>query len=166
MAIFTYDHNGVTYTIRLEAGADDTYIVTINGRVLDNVQAQPLPDSGWRLVLDGETLVAYSAADRNIHHVAISGETYTLAVSDGRRQRRSAANAGDLTAQMPGQVIAVSVSEGDSVQAGQTLVVLEAMKMEIRVTSPVDGKVRQLLVTPGEVVARGQRLVEIEEATT
>jgi biotin carboxyl carrier protein len=159
--LFTYDHNGTLYTISLELGADDIYTVTINGRVLTNVQAHPLPDGGWRLVLDGQTFIAYSAADRDLRHVAINGETYTLTVSDSGTQRRMTAHAGDLTAQMPGQVIAVSVNEGDSVQAGQTLVVLEAMKMEIRVTAPADGVVKKMLVKVGDVVERGQSLVEM-----
>jgi biotin carboxyl carrier protein len=56
----------------------------------------------------------------------------------------------------------VLVAEGDTVQRGQTLVILEAMKMEIRVAAPGDGQVRRLLVRQGDVVERGQRLVEIE----
>ena len=159
--LYSYDYNGVTYTIRLEAGADETYTVTINGRVLDNVQAYPLPDGGWRLVLDGQTILAYSAAEGSTRHVAVNGETYTLTTSDGRKQRRSTPHAGDLTAQMPGQVIAVLVSAGDSVQAGQTLVVLEAMKMEIRVAAPADGVVKKVLVSVGDIVERGQSLLEI-----
>jgi 3-methylcrotonyl-CoA carboxylase alpha subunit len=157
----SYDHNGMTHTIRLEAGADDTFTVTIDGRTLKDIQAHPLSDGGWRLVLDGQTIIAYSAAEGSARHVALNGETYTLTASDGRRQRRTTTHVGDLTAQMPGQVIAVSVSEGDSVQAGQTLIVLEAMKMEIRVTAPADGVVKKVLVAVGDVVERGQRLVEI-----
>jgi 3-methylcrotonyl-CoA carboxylase alpha subunit len=160
---FTYDHNGTRYTISLEQGADETYTVTINGRVLNNVQAHSLPDGGWRLVLDGQTFIAYSAAERDLRHVAINGETYTLTVSDSRTQRRTAAHAGDLTAQMPGQVIAVPVSEGEAVQAGQTLVVLEAMKMEIRVAAPADGVVKKLLVAVGDVVERGQSLIDMAD---
>jgi 3-methylcrotonyl-CoA carboxylase alpha subunit len=162
MAQFTYDHDGVTYIIRLEPSGEGTYTVTINGRVLNDVQAHPLPEGGWRLVLDGQTIIAYSAAEGSMRHVAINGDTYTLTIPDSRRQRRSTANAGDLSAQMPGQVIAVSVSAGDSVQAGQTLVVLEAMKMEIRVAAPADGVVKKVLVSVGDVVERGQRLVEVQ----
>lgn len=156
---FTYDHNGLTYTIRLEPQADGTYTAMINGRVW-TVQAYPLPDGGWRLALDGQMILAYSAAEGNTRHVAVNGETFTLTVPDARAQRRSTAHAGDLTAPMPGQVIAVEVREGDAVQAGQTLVVLEAMKMEIRVAAPEDGIVNRLLVAVGDVVERGQRLVE------
>jgi methylmalonyl-CoA carboxyltransferase 1.3S subunit len=55
------------------------------------------------------------------------------------------------------------VSEGDTVERGQTLVILEAMKMELRVTAPEAGRVKRLLVQMGDVVERGQALVEIGE---
>jgi biotin carboxyl carrier protein len=62
---------------------------------------------------------------------------------------------------MPAQVRAVQVSEGDSVEAGQTLLLLEAMKMEIRVQAPHAGRVARLLARPGDTVERDQVLVEM-----
>jgi biotin carboxyl carrier protein len=69
---------------------------------------------------------------------------------------------GDLTAQMPGQVVETLVSDGESVASGQTLVILEAMKMEIRIAAPADGVVKKVLVSQGDIVDRGQPLVEME----
>jgi biotin carboxyl carrier protein len=63
---------------------------------------------------------------------------------------------------MPGQVVDVLVAEGETVTRGQTLVILEAMKMEIRAAAPADGRVKRLLVGKGDVVERGQHLVEFE----
>ena len=63
---------------------------------------------------------------------------------------------------MPGQVRAVNVSEGEAVVKGQTLAVLEAMKMEIRIQSPADGKVKKLYIKQGQTVEREQTLIEIE----
>ena len=65
---------------------------------------------------------------------------------------------------MPGQVRAVNVAEGESVTKGQTLLVLEAMKMEIRIQAPRDGKVAKLFVQQGQTVEREQMLIEIEES--
>ena len=62
---------------------------------------------------------------------------------------------------MPGQVRAVNFSEGEAVMKGQTLLVLEAMKMEIRIQSPMDGTVNKLLVKQGQTVEREQILIEI-----
>ena len=62
---------------------------------------------------------------------------------------------------MPGQVRAVNVNEGDAVPKGQTLLVLEDMKMEIRVQALQNGLVKKLLVKQGQTVEREQMLIEI-----
>jgi len=53
---------------------------------------------------------------------------------------------------MPGKVIELRVAEGDAVQAGQVLMIMEAMKMEHSVTAPQDGTVAQITVTAGDQV--------------
>jgi biotin carboxyl carrier protein len=63
---------------------------------------------------------------------------------------------------MDGQVVAVAARQGERVEAGATLVVLEAMKMEIRVVAPFPGSVRRVLCKPGDVVERGRVLMDIE----
>jgi biotin carboxyl carrier protein len=64
---------------------------------------------------------------------------------------------------MPGQVSKVLVGEGDSVQRGQPLIVLEAMKMEIKIAASHDGRVVKVLVKSGQVVDRGQTLIEMND---
>ena len=72
--------------------------------------------------------------------------------------------AGALAAPMPGKVLAVEVAEGDRVEAGQLLVVLEAMKMEHRIEAPAAGRVAALNVEVGEQVDNGRMLVVLDEA--
>jgi propionyl-CoA carboxylase alpha chain len=72
--------------------------------------------------------------------------------------------AGSLTAPMPGAVVRVLVEPGNAVTAGQTLVVLEAMKMEHSVAAPADGTVAEVRVQPGQQVEAGAVLVVVEEA--
>ena len=67
---------------------------------------------------------------------------------------------------MPGQVRAVNVGEGDAVTKGQTLLVLEAMKMEIRIHAPQDGTVKKLFVKQGQTVEREQSLLSVEGPTS
>ncbi len=71
---------------------------------------------------------------------------------------------GSLNAPMPGSVVSVEVSVGDEVTKGQTLVVLEAMKMEHPIGSPEDGVVREVKVAAGDQVERGALLVIVEGA--
>src|SRR4051794_9602390 len=71
--------------------------------------------------------------------------------------------AGSLTAPMPGSVVRVLVAAGDMVTAGQTLVVLEAMKMEHAVHAPADGVVSELRVQPGQQVDAGSVLAVVDD---
>jgi acetyl/propionyl-CoA carboxylase alpha subunit len=78
-----------------------------------------------------------------------------------RAERRTMPNSNALEAAMPGQVREVLVKPGDSVEKGQTMALLEAMKMEIKVAAPQAGKVAQVFIAAGQVVERGQRLFEL-----
>jgi len=71
---------------------------------------------------------------------------------------------GGLVAPMPGKVLDVRVSVGDTVRAGETLVVLEAMKMEHPMTAPEDGVVSEVRVAVGDQVANGALLLVVEPA--
>jgi len=93
----------------------------------------------------------------------------SVAVSvDGRRGRAGAAGTAAATgeqrviAPMPGRVVRVLVRAGDQVEAGQGLIVVEAMKMENELTSPKAGRVREIAVAEGGSVEAGRLLVVVE----
>lgn len=67
-----------------------------------------------------------------------------------------------INAPMPGTILDVKVAKGQSVKAGDTLVILEAMKMENEIQAPADGKVASVLVSKGSTVASGDALVVLE----
>ena len=67
-----------------------------------------------------------------------------------------------LVAPMPGLIVRVNVEVGDSVSAGQGLVVMEAMKMENELRAAGAGKVKSVHAKPGEAVNKGALLVELE----
>jgi 3-methylcrotonyl-CoA carboxylase alpha subunit len=158
--IYTYQHGDRVYTVSVEPQADGTYLATIDDANY-NVRASDGPNGALLLETDSRRMLVHAAANEDERYLHIDGRTYTVTVPETRTRRRSSAGSGDLNAQMPGQVIEVLVSEGDAVESGQALVVLEAMKMEIRVTAPADGVVKQLRVAVGDVVERGQILIEL-----
>src|SRR5688572_27926110 len=123
-----------------------------------------LANGGCEHKRNADRVMAYAEAESTEHHLSVAAQGYRLTQPETRatRHRGAGASMGDLTAQMPGLVIQVLLSEGDSVTRGQGLVTLEAMKMELRVNAPGEGRVRRVLVKPGDVVERGQRLVEME----
>lgn len=93
------------------------------------------------------------------------GQEYRL-YDANHRQRTSPVLPGDLCAPMAGTVLRILVHPGDHVQAGDTLLILEAMKMEHQILAPQAGVVRQLYCREGERVATGMELVVIESMET
>lgn len=154
--------DGEIFNVSTAPLPDGQIAVTIGERT-HIVAAQALANGGWLLQINGQQSIVYGAAQGSQRYTFVNGEHFTLTVPDARSARRKTiSRAGDLTAQMPGQVVDVLATAGASVTRGQTLVILEAMKMEIRVGAPVDGVVKRLLVTKGQVVERGQLLLEFE----
>jgi acetyl/propionyl-CoA carboxylase alpha subunit len=92
---------------------------------------------------------------------------YRISVADtrdstGGRKKTAAAGPVELRAQMPGKIIKVLVDKGDSVQTGQGLIIVEAMKMQNEMKSPKDGVVSKIRVGEGDTVAAGDALIVVE----
>lgn len=137
--------------------------VTLGDRIV-NVEVLQSKDGILDMLIDGERVTAYVSSDNARRWVTINGRTFVLTKSSGARRSGGGHHhaAGELTAPMPGQVRAVNVSEGEAVVKGQTLMVLEAMKMEIRIQAPMDGVVKSLAVKQGQTVEREQALITVE----
>lgn len=70
--------------------------------------------------------------------------------------------AGDLVTQMPGKVVQIAVKAGDKVSEGQTLLILEAMKMENEIKTSVDGVVKAIHVKEGQALEQGVLMIELD----
>ena len=123
-------------------------------------------DSDGRLVaeVDGHRLSATVARHDADRTVILPERTHRLTLIDPMAQAAGgvAEADGSLTAPMPGKVIDVSVVEGQQVAAGQTLLILEAMKMEHSLRAPFDGVVSALRCAPGDQVGEGTVLAIVE----
>lgn len=124
--------------------------------------AATVGDAG-RLDLDvaGARRRVFAVRQGDRTYVWLDGEVWTLTKTDLRLRRAQPTAQGALDAAMPGRVLDVLVAPGDVVQRGATLLLLEAMKMELRIQAPADGTVVQVHVSPGAVVERGQLLVTV-----
>ena len=87
--------------------------------------------------------------------VTVNGVAYNVTVEEGA----GAAGAVSVTAPMPGNILDVKVKAGDSVKAGDTLLILEAMKMENEISAPQDGTIASVNVRKGDVVNSGDLLI-------
>jgi biotin carboxyl carrier protein len=161
----TYEINSREISADLiRSGSGRAYQILMEGKpvVVEILRAS---EGKLELLIDGRHVSAHVSSDNTRRWVTVNGRTLVLNKSTGGRKAGSGQHhaAGELTAPMPGQVRAVNVQEGDTVTKGQTLLLLEAMKMEIRIQSPRDGLVKKLSVQQGQTVEREQLLVEIEE---
>ncbi|HEX7346699.1 MAG TPA: biotin carboxylase N-terminal domain-containing protein [Candidatus Limnocylindrales bacterium] len=123
-----------------------------------------------RLVPGSASLRAAHAVADQAAHIDIAGRSIAFRTAPPPDVDRAASAAAaahgtgpvELVAPMPGQVLALPVETGATVTAGDTVVILEAMKMEHAVTAPRDGVVREVVVRQGDQVTRGQRLAVVE----
>ncbi len=103
---------------------------------------------------------AFAVRNGDVAWVFLGGETWRIAKAPAPSARPPEEEHA-LTAPMPGKVSAVRVSEGQAVEKGEILVVLEAMKMEHAVRAPRAGKVVRLAAEPGKMVGLGDVLLDV-----
>ena len=116
---------------------------------------------GEVVVRDGDRIDRmYAVSAGGVSWVFHDGAVYRL--EDEASPRRAPQTHGSLSSPMPATVISVAVAPGDEVAAGQTLIVLEAMKMELPVRAPADGTVMAVSCREGDLVQPDQTLVELQ----
>lgn len=146
----------------IPGGSGASYRLTIDDKAFD-VEILQVKDGKLDLLIDGKHVIAHVSSDNARRWVTVNGQTFMLTKSSGSKRRGAGQdNASALAAPMPGLVRAVNVHEGEAVTKGQTLLLLEAMKMEIRIQAPFDGKIASLSVKAGETVEREQILVRMD----
>ena len=157
-----YEHDSQFFSVDLTPIGKSYRVDT--GETSVEAQVLSAKDGRLELFIDGRHVTAHVSSDNTRRWVTVNGRTLVFNKSAGGRKRGGGPHhaAGELTAPMPGQVRAVNVNEGDMVTKGQTLLLLEAMKMEIRIQSPLDGKVTKLFVKQGQTVEREQVLIEVK----
>lgn len=117
------------------------------------------------------------------YSVSVNGNKYNVEISDGfdnfgeikniskvedkpktetKSKSQNQNSSGDILATVPGSVFKILLKTGDEVKAGQTVIILEAMKMEIEVTSPKDGIIDEILISPSDTVENNQLLARVK----
>lgn len=131
----------------------------------NSVSGQPV----YSLLLDGQSYESFVYSGDEGWQVLLHGTLYPALVEDEREKRLRAAAGGriaergefHLRAPMPGLVVAVLVNEGQSVEKGEVLVVLESMKMQNELKSPKPGTVARVRVKGGDSVEQKQTLLSV-----
>ncbi|MFQ5615095.1 MAG: acetyl-CoA carboxylase biotin carboxyl carrier protein subunit [Anaerolineales bacterium] len=144
--------------------------VIVDGVMLDvdfqSVSGQPV----YSLIVDGKSFEAYIYPGDDEWQVLLKGDLYGASVEDERESRLRAASGSrvsdrgefHLKAPMPGLVVDVPISEGQQVEQGAVLIILESMKMQNELRSPKAGTVSRVRVEAGDSVEQKQTLLSVE----
>jgi len=148
--------------VNLNLRANDDLPVTVNGATLrvtvPDLDA-PIDQMEWIIVDDHPREIVI---DADLRWVRDYTGVHFLDVRDlDTHVTRPTSRDGRIKAPIPGQIKVVLVTEGDRVEAGQPLFILEAMKMENEIHAPKAGLVSQIAVKPGQDVTRHEVLAEI-----
>ncbi len=148
------------------------YRAKLNGRVLadfDKIGAdvEQISPGVYSVLQGGKSFLVYASGQSAAYEVNINGHTFSIELEDPR-DAASSSNSSELSGKvdvksaMPGKVIRLLVSVGDMVEDGQSLVVVEAMKMQNDLKSPKSGCVKKVNTSEGSTVQAGQVLVVLE----
>ena len=156
---------------------DETYDIEINedGRILVNGEERAVDFRVLRegelysMLLDNRSFEAVVDERDETYHVLLSGNLFEVQVTDERSRRLANAfmafgdTGGEVSirAPMPGLIARIPVEEGQPVQKGETVVILESMKMENELKSPREGTIHHISVKPGDSVEQNKVLVTI-----
>jgi biotin carboxyl carrier protein len=157
--------DGKNYRLELNR-ADGRWSCRLDGRELQVDAILTRPDV-LSLLIGNKAYEVKSERVANDLHLWVGSERFTVDVRDPR-SLRGRTRAGDdhgprkITASMPGKVVRLLVREGDEVEPGAGVAVVEAMKMQNEIKSPKKGKVRKILVGEGTAVNAGDVLAIVE----
>jgi biotin carboxyl carrier protein len=158
---------GKTRVVEL-AQQDGVWKISLDGHLLDANAVEVAPNN-FSVLLNGEShqiRIAPRPDGTLTLHTGLA--EYSAEVSDPRswRGRRHGALEAEgrqqIAAPMPGKVVRLLVQQGDTVEAGQGLLVVEAMKMQNEIRSPKGGKVERLFAKEGQLVNAGEILLWVE----
>ena len=135
-------------------------------RAVHHVDVAEIVPGRYSLIVDGESHDLGVDGRAGQWTLVLDGESYAVEVhgtpwSRPAGQRAPARGSGDVRAPMPGLLVDVRIAEGAPVTAGQPLIIMEAMKMQMEIRAPHGGTVQRVHVAPGQEVAQGQVLVTL-----
>ncbi len=154
----TLHHAGIDHALRAFPRPDGTFALEAGGR-----RGAVGRRDGDALAIDGVRCRVPVVRDRDTFWVIVDGAAWPLRLVDPLAPPRSEGAGGDrLVATMPGRIVAVQTEPGAAVKRGEVLLVLEAMKVQMRLTAPRDGVVAAVRAVLGDLVDDGDDLISFE----
>jgi biotin carboxyl carrier protein len=164
------EKGGETRTVELRELGENLYEVTLEGRTVQ-VDAARSGRTIYSILEDGKQFeVIIDETGAHGFDVLVGGQLLHLQAFDERTRllsataKASASGPQRVESEMPGKVVKIAAPVGTPVQEGQGVVILEAMKMENEIKSPIDGVITELGVAEGQTVEGGVLLFVVEPA--
>ncbi len=156
------------YTVEIEEIGKSLYRVSVDGNEI-LVDGKKTGRSNYSLIINHRSFEVDVDIAETEYRVLVDGRSYHIDLVDERRMRVGGFQSGiqlqgrqNISVPMAGKVIAVLVNEGDQIEKGQGLVIVEAMKMENEVRSPIQAVVTEVKVKAGQAVESGELLLVVE----
>ncbi|MFX1251954.1 MAG: acetyl-CoA carboxylase biotin carboxyl carrier protein subunit [Promethearchaeota archaeon] len=153
-----------TYEVEIHKASNSSdYIIKVDNQTIP-VTAEVVGPSRLHLNFDQYIAKCAVVKEGDKHFVFLDGEIYEFRKTSGAQINEAERADGEknIRSPMPGRIIDVCVKEGDHVEANQDLVVIEAMKMETRLTAPCEATVKTISIKTGDQVDTDIILIELE----
>lgn len=153
----------------LDVEANDAAITVVKGGREYLVTVAELAENQYSVIVDDHPHIVSVSSAKNTIHIEMKHQRYSVPVLNNRQKMEvemfgaaeDEAGSGDITAPMPGLILRVEVTAGESITAGQPLLVMEAMKMENEIRAPEDGVVAEVLVKAQQAVEKDDIMIKI-----
>ncbi|UCE66665.1 MAG: acetyl-CoA carboxylase biotin carboxyl carrier protein subunit [Candidatus Zixiibacteriota bacterium] len=162
---FEYSYDGKTFLVKIDGDSSGGYKAVIADKEYE-FTASNISLNEFSILLNRKNMKAYVAESDDGVFVHIEGRVIKF-------KKPGAGNGGfggaggefgvkdEISTPMPGKVVKIIVSEGDRVEAGQSLVIVESMKMENEIKSPTAGEVVSVNFKNGDLVEPGQTIIKL-----
>lgn len=167
---FEFLVNNVLQKISLEK--KDDYFFFSDDKKTYQADIQYISPNKISILMEGRSFLVYFAQDKDNRHFSIGGQHLIVtepSEEGGESFRRGEERTSEGTllvkAPMPGKVIKVNVAEQESVRKNQTLAIVEAMKMENEIKASIDGTIKMIHVSEGDLVDSENPMIELEPAS-
>ena len=168
IAITGSDGKPQNFQVELTRAKDERLICKVNGEVVDGLDARLNEREVLSLLVGEKSYEVRRDAAATPPRLVIGEESFAYEVRDprslGARRAKAASSDGPkkIKAPMPGKVVRIIAPQGTAVEAGQGVIVIEAMKMQNELKSPKAGVVKKIMAGEGSAVNAGDALAEIE----
>ncbi|MFO7992504.1 MAG: biotin/lipoyl-containing protein [Thermoplasmata archaeon] len=158
-----YEHKNHVYNVEVEK-EDGNYYITYDDKTY-TVTATEVNVGHLKIELGDRTIKSVISEGDDSKYVFLNGDVFevTPIALTGVKRKKGDEEEGDLKSPISGKVVKVEVQDGQEVEKGDVLMVIEAMKMEYLIKAPYDGVVKKINFNEDEQIDIGEKTVEIEK---